>query len=47
VALTAYGRSEDRTRALSAGFQLHVEKPIDPSRLVENVASVAAQSTRR
>jgi signal transduction histidine kinase len=47
VALTAYGRSEDRTRALSAGFQMHVEKPIDPGRLVDNVASVAAQGARR
>ena len=47
MALTAYGRSEDRTKALSAGFQVHVEKPIEPSHLVDIVASLAAQSTRR
>jgi signal transduction histidine kinase len=41
VALTAYGRSEDRLRALSAGFQMHVGKPIEPSTLVGIVASVA------
>ena len=29
VALTALARSEDRTRALRAGFQLHVAKPVD------------------
>ena len=30
VALTAYARSEDRIRALLAGYQVHVAKPIDP-----------------
>ena len=40
VALTAYGRSEDRIRALSAGFQVHLAKPIEPRQLVDVVASV-------
>jgi len=40
VALTAYGRNEDRMQALSAGFQVHVGKPIEPSELVSLVASV-------
>jgi len=40
VALTAYGRSEDRMKALSAGFQVHLGKPIEPSQLVRVVASV-------
>ena len=40
VALTAYGRNEDRLKALSAGFQVHVGKPIEPSQLVSVVASV-------
>ncbi len=40
VALTAYGRNEDRMKALSAGFQVHVGKPIEPSQLVDVVASV-------
>jgi len=41
IALTAYARLEDRERALKAGFQLHVPKPIDPQRLVRAVALVA------
>ena len=40
VALTAYGRTEDRMKALSAGFHVHVGKPIEPSQLVSVVASV-------
>ena len=40
VALTAYGSNEDRKKALSAGFQVHVGKPIEPSQLVSVVASV-------
>ena len=40
-ALTAYARSEDRTRALAAGFQIHLAKPIEPSELVTTIASLA------
>ena len=40
IALTAYTRVEDRRRALSAGFQLHVAKPIEPRRLVHAVSTV-------
>ena len=42
VALTAYARTEDRLRALRAGFQLHLSKPVQPSELVTVVASLAA-----
>lgn len=35
VALTGYGRPEDRARAREAGFDLHVTKPIDPARIRE------------
>jgi signal transduction histidine kinase/CheY-like chemotaxis protein len=42
IALTAFARSEDRTRALRAGFLVHLSKPVDPSELVATVASVAA-----
>jgi CheY-like chemotaxis protein/anti-sigma regulatory factor (Ser/Thr protein kinase) len=38
VALTAYARSEDRARALAAGFDAHVGKPIDPAELLTVVA---------
>ena len=30
IALTAYARSDDRQRALLAGFQMHVSKPVEP-----------------
>ena len=43
VALTAYGRSEDRAKALLAGFQMHVDKPVQPGDLVAIVASIAGQ----
>jgi CheY-like chemotaxis protein len=33
VALTAYGRTEDRVRALEAGFQMHIAKPVEPIEL--------------
>jgi len=41
VALTAYATSEDRVRIFSAGFQMHVAKPIEPAELVTVVASAA------
>jgi CheY-like chemotaxis protein len=44
AALTGYGRLEDRMRALSAGFQLHAAKPVEPAELVAVVASLAGKS---
>lgn len=41
VALTAFARSEDRTRAMIAGFQVHISKPIEPQELVATVGSLA------
>ena len=43
VALTAYGRAEDRHRSISAGFSMHVAKPVDPAELVAIVASLAGR----
>jgi PAS domain S-box-containing protein len=40
VALTAFARPEDRTRALAAGFQEHMAKPVRPQQLVETVANL-------
>jgi CheY-like chemotaxis protein/two-component sensor histidine kinase len=41
IALTAYGRREDRLHAISAGFSMHVPKPVDPAEIVTLVASLA------
>ena len=41
VALTAYARSDDRTRALKAGFSNHVAKPVEPAELIAVIASLA------
>src|SRR5262249_59482325 len=41
AALSAYGRTDDRVRALLAGFQIHVPKPVPPAELVAVVASPA------
>ncbi len=43
AALTAYARVEDRTRALRAGFQLHVPKPVEPAELIAVVVNLAAR----
>jgi signal transduction histidine kinase/DNA-binding response OmpR family regulator len=40
VALTAYATDEDRLQALSAGFQIHVAKPIEPESFVNSLAAV-------
>ena len=44
AALTAYARSEDRARALLAGFQMHLAKPIDPTTLMAAVADLAGSA---
>ncbi len=44
AALTAFARSEDRRRALLAGFQVHVSKPVDPDELVAVVASLVGRT---
>jgi signal transduction histidine kinase len=41
IALTAYGRREDRVRALSAGYEYHVPKPVEELELLTAVASLA------
>ncbi|WP_426197338.1 ATP-binding protein [Massilia sp. DWR3-1-1] len=40
VALTAFARSEDRLRALEAGFASHISKPVEPSQLIATVAGI-------
>jgi PAS domain S-box-containing protein len=46
IALTALARPEDRRRALHAGYQLHLPKPIDATELATAVASLAAAGAR-
>ena len=46
AALTAFARSEDRTRALRSGFEMHLAKPVDPGELVASVATLVRRSTR-
>jgi len=41
IALTAYTRAEDRTKALAAGFTTHVGKPVNPLDLVAAVGNLA------
>ncbi len=41
IALTAYIRIEDRTRALTAGFNMFVAKPVDPDELIKAILNLA------
>jgi PAS domain S-box-containing protein len=47
VALTAYARLEDRTEAMSAGFQNHLPKPVEPAELLAVVRSLANPRSKR
>jgi signal transduction histidine kinase/DNA-binding response OmpR family regulator len=44
IALTAYAGVEDRRRAISAGFETHLAKPLDPAEMVAAVAKLAGRS---
>ncbi|MEX2169060.1 MAG: PAS domain S-box protein [Pirellulales bacterium] len=44
IALTAFARSEDRTRAMLAGYQVHIAKPIEPQELIATVGSLAGRT---
>ncbi|MGE3512364.1 MAG: response regulator, partial [Vicinamibacterales bacterium] len=46
AALTAFARSDDRTRALQAGFELHLAKPVDPAELVAAIVTLNRQAVR-
>jgi PAS domain S-box-containing protein len=43
VALTAYARSEDRTKVIRSGFQNHLAKPVEPAELLAVVSSLAGR----
>jgi CheY-like chemotaxis protein len=44
VALTAHARVDDRMRALSAGYDVHIAKPVEPAELIMVVANLARRS---
>jgi PAS domain S-box-containing protein len=43
VALTAHARVEDRIKAIAAGFQIHVPKPVEPEELLTVLGSVTGR----
>ena len=46
VALTGYGRDEDRTRVVAAGFDLHLTKPVTDGTLHAALAGIASSRAR-
>jgi signal transduction histidine kinase/ActR/RegA family two-component response regulator len=46
VAVTGYATSDDVERALTAGFQVHISKPMDPAAFVATVADLARNELR-
>jgi PAS domain S-box-containing protein len=42
IALTAHASAEDRTRALRAGYQAHIAKPVEPAELVATITSLTS-----
>jgi PAS domain S-box-containing protein len=47
IALTAYARTEDRVKAINAGFQLHLSKPVEPVELLAMVNSLVKRPVTR
>ena len=46
VALSAYAAPRDREKALAAGFQRHIAKPVDPEMLIRTLHMLLTQYTR-
>ena len=44
LALTAYARTEDRVRAMQAGFQRHLAKPVEAGEMLATVAGLAGRT---
>ncbi len=47
IALTAYASAEDRQRALTAGFQTHISKPINFDELLQAVINVLDENENK
>ena len=46
IALTGFGRPQDRQRTIAAGFNMHAPKPIDPLELTTLIAGLAKEPER-
>ena len=46
MAVSAYASMADRQRALTAGFDGHVSKPVEPAVLIDTIAGVLAARVR-
>jgi signal transduction histidine kinase len=46
AALTAYATQEDRAKALRAGYDEHIPKPVDPARLLGTIATLVGRGSR-
>jgi CheY-like chemotaxis protein len=44
IAITAFSENEDRTRALLAGYQAHLAKPVEPHEFLATVATLAGRA---
>ena len=47
IALTAYARVEDRMRALAAGYQMFIPKPVEADELVATIMNLIGQTSGR
>ncbi|MEO5722649.1 MAG: PAS domain-containing protein [Chthoniobacterales bacterium] len=47
IALTAFARSEDRSRALLEGFSAHLSKPVEPAELLATIAAVTGRTNQQ
>ena len=47
IALSAYAREEDREKAVAAGYQMHLAKPVEPAELAAAIAGLVAQARKR
>ena len=43
IAMTAFVRTEDQEKAFESGYQVHLSKPLNPSRMIATVASLAGR----
>ena len=47
IALTGYGRPEDRLQLLAAGYQVHLSKPVDLLKLIDSIANLVSRDEKK